>query len=186
MKKAYLRAVAIFLTCIGVFMIFCGCGAHNTVDAEYRLIRIHIRADSNEEADQSVKMLVKEEVTEYLNRELGGAKSFEEAYSGLEQRLGEIESIADSALRENGFDYGARAKLNYEYFPARSYEDVVVDGGYYDALILELGSGKGDNWWCVIYPPLCYVKASPGNGIRYRSKIRELWERFIKRGESEK
>lgn len=183
MQRTYKRIIAFFLICICVFMIFCGCAAHNNQDAEYRLIRIHIRANSNDETDQSVKMRVKEAVTEYLTRELGDVDSFEEAYAGLGKRLDEIVKIADAALKANGFDYGARARLNNEYFPARSYEDVVVESGYYDALIIELGSGTGDNWWCVIYPPLCYVKATPGERIRYKSKIRELWERFVKKNE---
>lgn len=183
MQRLYKRIIAIILISACIFMIFCGCDAHNNQVAEYRLIRIHIRANSNDETDQSVKMRVKEAVTEYLTCELGGAKTFEEAYAGLEKRLDEIVKIADGTLKSNGFGYGARARLNNEYFPARSYEDVVVESGYYDALIVELGSGSGDNWWCVIYPPLCYVKAAPGDRIRYKSKIKELWERFVKKNE---
>lgn len=162
-----------------VFMIFCGCDAHNTLEAEYRLIRIHIRADSNEQADQAVKMLVKEAVTEYLTEELNGVETFDEAYEGLKSRLDAIEEIADGVLSREGFDYKSKARLNNEYFPTRAYESVVVESGYYDALILELGSGKGDNWWCVIYPPLCYVKPTAGEGFTYKSKIKELWDRFV-------
>ena len=55
----------------------------------------------------------------------------------------------------------------------------MVESGYYDALILELGAGKGDNWWCVIYPPLCYLEANGTGGIRYRSKIKEIWDKYF-------
>ena len=175
------RILCILLT-FCIFMIFCGCFAHNNDSAEYSLIRIHIRADSNDADDQAVKMLVKESVTEYLTRELDGVDSFEEAYSMLDERLSVIESAAEKVLEENGFYYGAEAKLNNEYFPTRAYEDVVVESGYYDALIINLGSGKGDNWWCVVYPPLCYVKADVADGFKYKSKIKELWDKYI-RGE---
>lgn len=162
------------------FMIFCACDAHNNDSAEYRLIRIHIRADSNDEDDQSVKMLVKEAVTEYLTSELSDVTTFDEAYRELSLRLGKIEEKAESVLIANGFGYGAEARLNNEYFPTRCYENVVVESGYYDALIINLGSGQGDNWWCVIYPPLCYIKAEAVDGFRYRSKIKELWDKYVK------
>lgn len=162
-----------------IFMIFCGCDAHNKPEVEYSLIRIHIRADSNDEDDQSVKMLVKEAVVEYLSRELSDVQTFAEAYRELGARLDKIEEIADGVLGNAGFAYRASARLNNEYFPTRAYENVIVESGYYDALIINLGSGKGDNWWCVIYPPLCYVKADECAGFRYKSKIKELWEKYV-------
>ena len=63
-------------------------------------------------------------------------------------------------------------KLNNEYFPTRAYDDLVLENGYYDALIIELGSGKGDNWWCVVYPPLCFADCT--QKIEYKSKFLEI------------
>ena len=92
-------------------------------------------------------------------------------------KLGEIERVAARVLRENGFSYGARASLRREQFPTRVYADATLEAGEYDALILELGSGKGDNWWCVVYPPLCFTS---GNGnVVYKSKIAEIIKRFF-------
>lgn len=162
-------------------LIFCTGCVHTNLDEGYSLIRIHIRADSNDQDDQAVKLEVRDAVCAYLESELNGVDDFQSAYTGIEKRLGKIEAIADKVLAERGFAYTSRARLNNEYFPTRSYEGVVVESGYYDALILELGSGKGDNWWCVIYPPLCYLEAQGTGGIRYKSKIKELWEQFISR-----
>jgi len=89
--------------------------------------------------------------------------------------------IVSNALPEVvRISFGARVELRNEFFPTRSYEGIVIPGGYYDALIIELGSGAGDNWWCVIYPPLCFVGRRPGeSGITYRSRIWELWQRWF-------
>ena len=86
---------------------------------------------------------------------------------------------ADKVLRANGYTYGARASIRQEQFPTRVYDGVTLDAGVYDALIVELGTGAGDNWWCVVYPPLCF---SGGNGnVIYKSKIAEIIGKFFNR-----
>ena len=96
---------------------------------------------------------------------------------GDRKELGAIEEVAKEILRENGFSYGAKASLRREDFPTRVYDGVTLEAGVYDALILELGSGKGDNWWCVVYPPLCFTS---GNGnIVYKSMIAEIIKKFF-------
>ena len=158
-----------------VLSIFCSCSVHTT-SVDEALIRIHIRANSNCATDQAVKMAVKSEITAYLERELKGVNDYATAYREIEKRLDRLSSIASDALKENGFSYKAKAVMNNEYFPTRAYKDSVVPSGYYDALIVTLGEGEGDNWWCVVYPPLCFTGAN-GNYI-YKSKIREIIENF--------
>ncbi len=147
--------------------IFCGCIDNNKYGGE--LLRLHIRANSNSQTDQSVKLKVRDAVNEYICANVHKS-TFDEAYADIETRLNELTELADKVLRENGFDYGATARLTNEYFPSRKYEDAVVPEGYYDALIIELGAADGDNWWCVIYPPLCY-----GEGFKYKSFFAELF-----------
>jgi len=81
-------------------------------------------------------------------------------------------------LQEEGFSYGARAQIKQEYFPTRVYDEYVLSAGEYTALILELGKGKGDNWWCVVYPPLCF--AATNTNVIYKSKIKEIIENWKK------
>lgn len=144
--------------------------------AESAYLRIHIRADSNEEGAQAVKYKVRDEVVSYLTPLVASCNSKEEAMEKIGARLTEIAAVAQRTLRENGFGYGARAGLRREEFPTRVYENVTLGAGVYDALILELGSGKGDNWWCVVYPPLCF---SGGENIVYKSKIAEIIQTFF-------
>lgn len=175
MKKR-ISIIFILIICI----IFCGCTANNNSDEGYSLIRIHIRANSNGKEDQAVKLKVRDAITAYLDQPLSGVTDFDTAYSIIEKHQNKLKSAAVKVLKNNGFSYGVSIRLGNEYFPARSYENIVVESGYYDALIIELGTGEGDNWWCVIYPPLCFVGAeNTGEAFKYKSKIKELWDKYI-------
>lgn len=176
MKKIFPVLLAVILAFSLIFAVGC---VHTIGDEGYKLIRIHIRAESNNAADQAVKLKVRDAISQEMTAKLKDVNSFETAYKRLEKMLDSLKKLADKTLKDNGFSYESRVRLNNEYFPTRTYEGIVVDSGYYDALIVELGSGKGDNWWCVIYPPLCYLEAEAGNKVEYKSLIKELWEKFI-------
>jgi stage II sporulation protein R len=144
-------------------------------------LRLHIRADSNLTADQNVKYKVKEAVIRHLTPLVSECRDRSEAMRALKNGLPGIRAAADSVLSRNGFSYRSEALLKEEVFPDRSYDGVVLPAGVYDALIINLGSGKGDNGWCVVYPPLCFQDAggSDGNGITYKSKIAEIIKDFF-------
>ncbi|MBR6788855.1 MAG: stage II sporulation protein R [Clostridia bacterium] len=136
-------------------------------------IRIHIRANSDENYDQAVKYVVRDEITEYLSELLVGIKSRDQAKTVINLALTKIEKTASSTLERCGFGYGAKARFSREYFPDRYYGNVFYPAGEYDALIVELGKGVGGNWWCVAYPPLCFY-GDDGEEFRYKSLIAEL------------
>ncbi len=140
-------------------------------------LRVHIRADSNEAEAQAVKYRVRDAVVEALTPTVAGCATKEEAMKKIGAQLGGLEAVAERVLKENGFSYGARASLRKEQFPTRVYDGVTLQAGVYDALIIELGSGRGDNWWCVVYPPLCFK--SGGENVVYKSLIAELIRSFF-------
>lgn len=160
------QILAIVLCLFGIFSVSC---ANTTTVNEREVLRLHIRANSNQSVDQQVKLVVRDRIIEYLS-DLG-ANSVSEAKKLVIDRSERITRIATETLASNGMSYGARTILKNEYFPTRTYGDVTLESGYYDALIIELGSGKGDNWWCVIYPPLCYLEG--GGSVRYKSVVKE-------------
>lgn len=149
-------------------------------------IRIHIRANSNSETDQSVKMQVKDELVDILTPVLAACSTKSEAYSAISENLGLLKTHADKYLKNAGFDYSATVSLRKEKFPAREYLGTVYSSGTYDALIIELGNGDGDNWWCVAFPPLCFVPQSDSENFRYKSKILEIIEKCKKEYENDK
>ena len=153
----------------------------NAVHEEY--LRIHIRADSNDTVAQAVKYQVKDAVVDYLTPFIAECQNKKQAEDMLNDNLSKIEKVADQVLERAGFDYKSTAKLKEEQFPTRVYGGLELESGIYDALIIELGSGRGDNWWCVVYPPLCFVGEE--SGYQYRSKIKELIDRFYSNKEKQ-
>ena len=141
-------------------------------------LRLHVRANSDSAADQAVKYEIKEAIVEYLTPVAASAESKEEAVAALEAALPGIERTANAVLAENGFAYLSRAEIRAEEFPTRVYDGVTLEAGVYDALIVELGSGKGANWWCVVYPPLCFA-GETGANVQYRSRIWEIIHDFF-------
>lgn len=139
-------------------------------------LRIHISADSNSTADQNVKYAVKSAVVDYITPFLAEAHSKADAMKVVKSHLESIERVSDRVLAENGFGYKSTAKLCEEEFPDRTYGELTLEQGVYDALIINLGSGNGNNWWCVVYPPLCFVdgESNGTNQIVYKSKLLEI------------
>lgn len=173
MKKI---AIIIALILISASVVFF---SSSTEDVKADYLRIHIRANSNSAKDQSIKYRVKEEIIKYLTPKLVSCQSKEQAVKTVESNLREIESIADKTLDADGFKYTSAADIKREEFPTRSYEDLVLEAGEYDALIINLGTGTGDNWWCAVYPPLCFVPTgNSGEDFVYRSKIYDIIEKF--------
>ena len=144
------------------------------------VIRIHIRANSNMDSDQSVKLKVRDELISYITPLIALCDNSIEVKNVLNDNLQGIKQCADSVLLECGYDYKSIVKLSNEYFPSRDYNGNTFPADYYDALIVELGSGTGDNWWCVAYPPLCFVGNDLGtNDVKYKSKLLELINKFF-------
>lgn len=147
-------------------------------DGGSQFLRLHVRANSDGAADQAVKYAVKEAVVECLLPVAASCESKEEAMAAVEASLGAIERAADAVLAAEGFSYTSRAELKREEFPARVYDGVTLEAGVYDALIVSLGTGAGANWWCVVYPPLCFAGEGTGD-VRYASRIAEIIRDFF-------
>lgn len=165
--KRYIVLFSVLSIMLAAFVVLGGCAE----SAEP--IRIHIRANSDGDVDQAVKYIVRDAVVEYLSEAMSTAGDRDEAYRRLSARLSGIKKTAESTLADCGLDYGADAYLSHEWFPDRDYGGAVYPAGEYDALIVELGTGTGGNWWCVAYPPLCFY-GDDGEEFRYRSLIAEL------------
>ena len=146
----------------------------NSDSVEY--LRIHIRANSNREVDQDVKYLVKTAIVDYLTPIVANCHDKESAVKAINENKSHLEKVADKVLKEKGFDYNSKVVVRNELFPTRVYGDYTLEEGFYDALIVNLGKAQGDNWWCVVYPPLCFT----GNQtqIKYKSKILEIIKEF--------
>lgn len=158
---------------IAIIILLIAIGIPKKSTEEY--LRIHIRANSNSQIDQDIKIQVRDEVVKFLTPLLVKCNSKEEMVETLNNNTNAINRLIDKFLQTKGFNYGAKTSIRDEKFPTRCYEDLTLEAGVYDAVIIELGEGAGDNWWCVVYPPLCFSTTS---NVTYRSKINEIIENF--------
>ena len=124
------------------------------------VIRLHVLANSDEDYDQQLKIKVKDGIVKMLENELHNSMSKDETRIILLQNLDKIEDKAKKIIEENGYNYNVSAKITFDDFPTKQYGNVVLPAGEYEALKVEIGEAKGKNWWCVMFPPLCFVDAS--------------------------
>lgn len=128
-----------------------------------KVLRFHVLANSDSEEDQALKLKVKEAVVEYLTPYLDREDiTLSEAKSIVEERMTEIILLSETIIRENGYDYTVQAELVRDYFPVKAYGDVTFPAGEYEAFRITIGEAEGKNWWCILYPPLCFVDVTYG------------------------
>lgn len=127
-----------------------------------QVLRFHVLADSDSERDQQVKMQVKSAVISFLQEELGAQGSLKETKEFVRGHLTEITELAQQTVRGENSSDSVTAELVVDEFPEKTYGDVTFPAGSYEALRIRIGSGKGHNWWCCLYPNLCFTDAVGG------------------------
>lgn len=172
--KKFLAVILVIFAVIGALVY---AGSVEGAQAESDYLRIHVRANSNGQIDQSIKYTVKDEVVKFITPYAAECTDKEKAIKVIGAILPQIEAVCDGVLKANGFTYTSKASIRAEQFPTRVYGDLTLESGIYDALIIELGSGTGDNWWCVIYPPLCFTSGTAE--VKYRSVILDIIDKFM-------
>lgn len=126
------------------------------------VFRFHVLANSDSKEDQTLKMQVKKKIIAYMQEELPDAKSVTETKDWAKAHLQELTEQAQEVVTRQGYAYEVRVSLVKDSFPEKTYGDVTLPAGRYDALRIEIGEAKGHNWWCVLYPNLCFTDAVHG------------------------
>ena len=132
----------------------------NYDDIKDKLIRFHVIANSDTDEDQNLKLKVRDKVVEALSEKLSNVNSLEEAENVLKENIDYVNEIAKEVIEENNYTYEVNTMLSYENFPDKVYGDCVFPQGNYEAFRVIIGEGKGQNWWCVMFPSLCFVDES--------------------------
>ncbi len=124
------------------------------------VLRFHILANSDSERDQSLKITVRDQVLDYLESEMPKALDVMEAKRWMRRHVDELEALSRETVAANGYDYPVTAAVTTCWFPDKTYGDVTFPAGNYEALRIEIGDAQGHNWWCVLYPNLCFLDAA--------------------------
>ena len=161
------KVIALVLSFIGIIVLFNG--YNKNVQAEEtkesmssKIIRFHVLANSDSEEDQALKLKVRDQVLGYIAPKLKESKSKEQYRNILISEEENVRNICLKAIRDNGYDYGVNIQLNKQNFPVKTYGNIVLPHGEYEAYRILIGNGEGQNWWCVMFPPLCFVDISKG------------------------
>ena len=123
------------------------------------IIRFHVIANSDSDEDQELKFKVRNQVLAKVQNALEGSQGAAQTRAYIEDNLEEIEACALECIRAEGYDYSVKARIGVTAIPAKQYDDLYLPAGSYEALTIAIGEGKGQNWWCVVFPPLCLVDA---------------------------
>ena len=132
----------------------------NYDDVKDSLIRFHVIANSDSEEDQNLKLKVKNRVIDYLYPYLNASQSLDESRQIIKDKMPEVKKLSEEVIKDNNYKYSIQVMLSRENFPDKSYGNITLPQGNYEAFRIIIGDGQGKNWWCVMFPPLCFVDES--------------------------
>ena len=158
MKKTFKIIVAVFSVLVLVFNVVSF--AVDCADVRRDVLRLHVVANSDSETDQRLKLMVRDAVLEKGGEVFDGTVTADEAERVITPRIDELKAVAEAVLRENGCDNKVEITVGEEYFATRCYDNFTMPAGVYTAVRVNIGSAEGQNWWCVMFPPLCLPAAS--------------------------
>jgi len=142
-------------------------------------IRFRVLANSNSVYDQEVKMDVAMSIQDEIYKILKNEQSIDNAKITLQNNIPRIESVVERIFREKSYINTFKVEYGFHYFPEKEYKGVKYDEGEYESLLITLGEGKGDNWWCVLFPPLCLIEAEESSEVEYKFFIQEIIEKYL-------
>lgn len=154
--------------------------ADNYIEYDYNnvkdeIIRFHVLANSDSKEDQELKLKVRDEVIKYLEPLLKKSKSIDESREILNKNNSKVINIANKVIKDNGYSYTVKTELKKENFPEKVYGNIILPQGEYEAYRILIEKAKGQNWWCVMFPPLCFVDVTKGE-VAYEETEKRMEE----------
>ena len=145
-------------------------------------IRIRILANSNSIEDQQIKKIVKTNIELEVENDLKDSKNITTSRTIINNNLSKYEKLIQNVLKNENKNQEINIDFGYHYFPEKKYKGVKYEAGEYESLLITLGEGKGDNWWCVLFPPICSLEVEDENttDIEYTLFVKEMFEKYIK------
>ena len=159
-KIPYISLILLFTSFIFINIISYSTEVSSEISDE--VLRLHVIANSDSDEDQNLKYIVRDAVLEYMTTCAKDAKNKSEVLSILNDNIEEIRQIALNTVKTYNYNYNINLEIGNFLFPTKTYGDISLPSGYYDALKIVIGNGEGKNWWCVMFPPLCFVDVSSG------------------------
>ncbi len=164
LSNSILKRISLLFILLFMYIILCAYSYVNAVSThiENSVFRLHVIANSDSTEDQNLKYIVRDKVLEYVNTISKNTNSKEEVINLITENIDEIQKVAEQTIYDNGYNYSVKLNIGNFSFPTKTYGDISFPAGFYDALKIEIGKAQGQNWWCVMFPPLCFVDVTSG------------------------
>ena len=159
-----LKKIVLFTILFIAYFVICASNYTNAVtkDISDSIFRLHVIANSDNINDQNLKYKVRDNILQYMGTITSGITSKEEILKIVSLHLEDFKTVAQNTVYENGYNYTVSIEIGNFKFPTKTYGDISFPPGFYDALRIKIGDAKGKNWWCVMFPPLCFIDVSAG------------------------
>ena len=163
-KNPKVKMVIILSFLLFIYTTICAFSYAENVsyDIAESVFRLHVIANSDSKEDQDLKYKVRDNLISYMNNICKNCNNKEEAINLVTKHKEDFKEIALKTIKDNGYSYDVNISIGNFQFPTKDYGDISLPSGYYDALRVEIGEAKGQNWWCVMFPPLCFVDITSG------------------------
>ena len=163
-NNSKVKMVSILAFLFFIYTTICAISYANYISTDIAdsVFRLHVIANSDSDVDQNLKYVVRDKLLKYMDELCVNCSTKEEAISIAQQNIENFKQIASDTIKNEGFDYSVNVRIGNFEFPTKHYGDISLPAGYYDALRVEIGEAKGQNWWCVMFPPLCFTDVTSG------------------------
>ncbi|HHX16311.1 MAG TPA: stage II sporulation protein R [Mollicutes bacterium] len=143
-------------------------------------IRLRVLANSNSSYDQNVKEKVKTQLQSEVYTHLKDAANIDDARDIIKANIGNFDKSIKKVMEKENYNIGYNIDFGYHYFPNKEYKGIEYDEGYYESILVKIGKGEGNNWWCVLFPPLCLLEAEESTEVEYKFFVQEIIDKFLK------
>lgn len=143
-------------------------------------IRIRVIANSNSDYDQQMKLKVSNDVQKEIYTLLKNVEDIEVARRIIKGNINKLDDSVRTTLLKNNYNMSYNINFGQNYFPEKEFKGITYEEGYYESVVVSLGEGKGDNWWCVLFPPLCLLEAEESDEVEYKFFVQELIEKYFR------
>lgn len=168
----------LFIFILGIILFSCTTATDaKTIPDE--AIRFRVIANSNSKEDQALKLKVKEETEKYIYNVLKDSKDITEARYNMAKNVDNVETVVKDVLAKENSNETYKVNFGQNYFPNKEYKGITYDEGNYESLVITLGQGLGENWWCVLFPPLCLLEAEEHTEVEYKFFVEELINKYF-------
>lgn len=173
MNKTIILIIGVFFT----YMMIGNAFSKYTIPDE--AIRIRIVPNSNEIVDQEMKEKVKIKVEKDIYELLKNSKSIEESRTLINEYIPYIKDSINTIFKDNNYNMSYNVNYGLNYFPEKEYKGVKYEAGMYESLYITIGEGCGDNWWCVLFPPICMLEAEESTDVEYRVFVKDIFNQYL-------